>query len=657
MSSQEQPRKSLSKKISMTIIVLAAPIFMLAINSFFHQAHKLLHKEAIESTFSFLNTTMQRVVNYMSAIETAAKSNAWLLEENFNPDSLHSLSHRIVRLNPSVISCSVSTEPNVFPKYGHYFSVYSVNEGDTIFSMIEPEFDYFEKTWYKTALQSGKPCWVDPFSDFNEASIDYTNAIASYCIPLRPKHVNGKQPSATSIRPIEGVVSVDFSFNSLAKKILNTDHPYPNSYYMLIGAGGRYLLHPETNLLYKKTIFSEVDSIEHPDMIALAHEMTSGKRGFMHVTYHDKVYHVCYAPVPETNWSLALVCLDDDILKDYNHLTYIVVLIVIIGLLLIMWITAKLVKHNIQPVNLLLNATEEIIKGHYDEVIPHSDQKDVVAKLQNAFREMQLSLISKKEEISHVIEEIRQHNEELEQASKQVEESAEKRQRFTRSVLRQIQTPLNIIEGLTTVLRNNLSSRNSDMSAQKRLKQEEMRNLTSTMKRDATHLNRMILMLYDISQQAIADGSIYARNDKVLCNEAARECVDYALTQYPNTKIRFEAEIPDSLTIQTNHLYLIRTVCELLYNAAKYSDGKNIVLRTTQTETTVRFIVEDTGPGLPKEYQDIISLPFTKVEEMSEGLGLGLPLDKQHAIGLNGDLIYDADYQEGCRFTVELPKT
>ena len=123
MSKKDKQEKtgSLSKKLSRILILLAVPIFVLAINSFFSQAHGLLHQKAIDYTNSMLATTMQRVVNYMTAIETAGKSNVWLLESNFTPDSLQSLSHRIVRLNPSLLSCSVSTEPDVFPEYGHYF--------------------------------------------------------------------------------------------------------------------------------------------------------------------------------------------------------------------------------------------------------------------------------------------------------------------------------------------------------------------------------------------------------------------------------------------------------------------------------------------------------------------------------------------------------
>ena len=79
-----------------------------------------------------LNTTVQRVRNYMTTIETATESNTWLVKENFHPDSLLSITRRIVMLNSHVNSCSITAAPDVLPQYGRYFSAYSVRQGDTI---------------------------------------------------------------------------------------------------------------------------------------------------------------------------------------------------------------------------------------------------------------------------------------------------------------------------------------------------------------------------------------------------------------------------------------------------------------------------------------------------------------------------------------------
>ena len=100
----------------------------------------------------------------------------------------------------------------------------------------------------------------------------------------------------------------------------------------------------------------------------------------------------------------------------------------------------------------------------------------------------------------------------------------------------------------------------------------------------------------------------------------------------------------------------MRTLRELLYNSAKYSDKKHISLRVTATDKMIRFITEDVGAGIPEGSYDLIFNPFTKVDDLSEGLGLGLPLSKRHARSLGGDLILDTSYHDGCRFILELPR-
>jgi signal transduction histidine kinase len=70
----------------------------------------------------------------------------------------------------------------------------------------------------------------------------------------------------------------------------------------------------------------------------------------------------------------------------------------------------------------------------------------------------------------------------------------------------------------------------------------------------------------------------------------------------------------------------------------------------------VRFIVEDKGPGIKDKTPMAIFRPFTKVDDLMHGLGLGLPLCKRYALSLGGDLSFDIDYLEGARFVLEVPK-
>ena len=114
--------------------------------------------------------------------------------------------------------------------------------------------------------------------------------------------------------------------------------------------------------------------------------------------------------------------------------------------------------------------------------------------------------------------------------------------------------------------------------------------------------------------------------------------------------------MPDDFSITTSHLYLMRSIRELLYNAAKYSDGQNILIRVTEMGSNVRFVVQDTGPGIEEEMAGRMFEMFTKVNDISEGLGLGLALARRHIRNLGGEMFLDLDYHDGCRFVIELPK-
>ena len=188
------------------------------------------------------------------------------------------------------------------------------------------------------------------------------------------------------------------------------------------------------------------------------------------------------------------------------------------------------------------------------------------------------------------------------------------------------------------------------------ISKDEVANIAGMMKHNSAHLNRMLLMLYDSSDTGISEEKKLRRDEPVSPNKVARECIEHTLSHFPGLSIRFETDLDDSFRIHSNHLYLMRTLRELLYNSAKYSDKQHIALFVNKTSTTVRFIAQDKGPGLPEEAHDLVFNPFTKVDDLSEGLGLGLPLSKRHAKSLGGDLILDTSYHEGCRFILEVPR-
>jgi signal transduction histidine kinase len=223
---------------------------------------------------------------------------------------------------------------------------------------------------------------------------------------------------------------------------------------------------------------------------------------------------------------------------------------------------------------------------------------------------------------------------------------------FIQNVSHQIRTPLNIIMGFSQVL--NVSTDAASLSDA--VETEEIKSIASTIRHNSHLLLRMVLMLFDSSSTTGADELMANRHDEVSCNDVARKCIDYTYGHFPGVNVSLETELSDAVRILTNRLYLMRTIRELLYNAAKFSDGKHIKLYVTQNDTSVFFTVEDVGPGLAGNADELIYKPFAKIDDLTDGLGLGLPLTKRHALSLGGDLTYDDSYHGGCRFIIEMPK-
>ena len=562
-------RRSLSRNLSLGILLLGVPIFVLSLGILFYHSRYLIRQETTENFTTTLNKAVQRVRSYMGMIETATNANAWIMEENFNPESLEILSNRMISVNPNISHCTISTQPD-------------------------------KRT--KSVFDTGKACWVDSVG------------VASYCRPLR-----------TDGGHLAGVVTVDLSFNHLVEAINSVEHPYPHAYFVLVNGDGRYLVHPDTTTVFKKTLFTDHDANRRPDMIALGYEMTAGKQGTMHVNINGKAYHVSYAPVEGTNWSLAMVGLEDEVLASYQHLVYIIAALILIILVLGFWGCNRAVKRIISPIHRLLGMTEKITNGHYDEVMPYSDRQD--ERNEDRVQDMETTKVNIQKKIS-----------------------------FIKSVLHQIRTPLSIITGFANMLRDSIAAQRAGDET-KAISADYLTEICASMKHNAIHLKRMVLMLFDSAETetSSSQGLLYNRSDEMSCNVLGRKCVEYTKSHYPDQQITFDSELPDTTYILSNHLFLLRTIRELLANAVKFSDGQHIRLCLTETETTVRFIVEDEGPGLP-ETLDLTLKPLVEMDDQLECSGLGLPMACRHAKGLGGSLIHDTSYLNGCRFILEMPK-
>ena len=597
-SDMKSVRKSLSLKLSLGVLLVAVVIFTASLGLLFLETRRIVRQQAQERVNSVLVTTMQRLVRYLNTVETATDINEWLIMENLRPDSLLYYSRQIVALNGNVDGCSITTEPGFFPQYGRYFSAYTVREGDSLTTVREEEYEYFEKAWYKTPRLLGKACWIDPYDDFTEGTLSSQDSIISYCKPLYLP--DGK---------MAGVIATDIRTRRLEEAI-NKEQPYPNSYFKMTDSRGNNLFHPDSTRISQPSIISS-------------------------------------QRVPGTEWTLTHVCPESDILRQYHKLAWILGPLVFIGLLLIVLFCSRTTSLAVKPLKRLLGLSKQIAEGHYALQIPHSHRTDAVGRLQNSFATMQESLDRHITDIRQANEETAHRNQQLAEATRMAEEAARQKALFIQNMTHQIRTPLNIIMGFSEVLRDNHGQ----------LPEEELKSISDLISHNTTTLNRMVLMLFDSSDTGYAKELLMQKQELTVCMDLVRESIETTRRQYPYLSVTLETEIPETLAIRTNRLYLLRSLRELLYNAAKYTDGQNVRMHVTQTDNTVVFTIEDVGPGITEDYREQMYQPFTKIDDLSEGLGLGLPLTLRHVHNLGGELTLDPDYHEGCRFIMELPKS
>ena len=380
--------------------------------------------------------------------------------------------------------------------------------------------------------------------------------------------------------------------------------------------------------------------------------MTRGGQGSMSVVINDAPSLVCYKPVPGTTWSLAIVCTESDIFTDYNRFTYIAVSLLVIALFLIILYCHKMMARSLRPLRSLLEKTQEIAKGNMDLNIERLSRIDEMGCLQDSYVTMLESLRSNIDNVRQASDKACKYNKELEQATLLVKEADKQKTAFMQNMTHQVRTPLNVIMGYAQILN---SSRMSILPCDC-VSEEEIKSLAATMEHNSKLLTRLILMLLDSSDATFSETAISRNRETVPANTAMMEMVDYVMQLYPDLRvIGFETEVPDDLLITTNRQFLQYSLAEVLLNAAKYSDGQHIMTRITRTDTTIRFIIEDTGKGIAEADRERIFKFFTKVDDFSEGLGLGLPLTRRHVENLGGKFWLDNSYHDGCRFIFEFP--
>ena len=633
-------RQHLYLRLGLEILLILGSVFGLTLAILFYYSRQQAQEAAVKKANDTLNETVCKIDSIMDYTEKVTADMELLVQQHLQPDSLLTYSRRVLEQHPDILGFTIALKPDFFPEYGRYFSAYSLRQGDSITSVMENS-DYLNQIWYKKAWDEKRPVWLEPYIDATPGSLTSNEYNYSYTKLLYNK----------DHQPI-GVLCTDLLLKWLSETCTEVK-PYPHSSAIMLSHDGHYIVHPDTAKLVRETIFSDPDPKARQEVIPLGQSMLAGQSGVWELIVDGQPAHVFYRPLKRTGWSIAIVCPDSDVFSSYHELLYTIWTIIGISLLILLLFCYLIIRRAIIPINQLANSSRQIVAGNFGEhqslemIIEPSSRPDIIGQLQNNFHKMQQALQSHVSQLRHITIETEQKNQELQEANKMVREAAQRKAVFMQSMAHQIRTPLNIINGFAQVIAVNF----------KEFPEAELHDITTRMKESAVTIRRIATMM-----AAAAASDAGQKPDFKLttfsCNAICREVI--AATRqnvHSNIEMFFQTSVPDTQMIHTDHRSLQLILEELLNNANRFTDKGSITLDVSQQGDTIQFAVSDTGPVIPPSLHDDIFKRFTKIDDFTEGIGLGLPLSQCTARLLGGDVTLDAAYVDGARFIVTLPVT
>ncbi len=258
-----------------------------------------------------------------------------------------------------------------------------------------------------------------------------------------------------------------------------------------------------------------------------------------------------------------------------------------------------------------------------------------------------IELFKYKESLEETAIKLQETVEQLHDAKIAAEEATKAKSIFLASMSHEIRTPLNGIIGIAE-----LGLLDKDLSA---LQAERFLDI----KTSGQNLLEIINDILDISK--IEAGKLELEEAEF----SIREMLDivfkiinvFAQDKDVNLVVDMDPNIPDALI--GDQLRIRQILTNLLNNAVKFTDKGLVRMRIelidlVEEQIRLRFTVEDTGVGIPKEKQELLFEKYTQAEVSTTrkhgGTGLGLNIARMLVDLMGGKIDLDSEEGKGSKF-------
>jgi PAS domain S-box-containing protein len=240
---------------------------------------------------------------------------------------------------------------------------------------------------------------------------------------------------------------------------------------------------------------------------------------------------------------------------------------------------------------------------------------------------------------------------EAEAARRRADEANRSKVEFLAVMSHELRTPLNSISAYADLLA---------MEVHGTVNEEQRRSLDQ-IHSSQQHLLSIINGVLDYAR--IDAGNLNFEIEDVHVRELLRMVAGVVDPQVRASGLRLSiGECPETLTVRGDPDKLRQILLNLLTNAVKFTAAGGFVeVICHPSDGFVELEVCDTGIGIPPEKVETIFEPFQQVHsdltKASDGVGLGLAISRDLAIGMKGDLSVESTQGEGSSFRLRLPRS
>ena len=374
-------KESFSFRLSLYISCVAAFVFILAFFFYFHSARTSVRAESVEHAQVSLDNTILQIDQVLNSVETALQNISWVVTDKLDqPDYMYALTQQVLHSNPHVVGSAIAFEPYYYPEQGVMFSPYSYRDGEEIRSkqLGTKDYDYHYMDWYLIPELLEKPYWSEPYYDEGGADVIMT----TYSFPMYDADGN-----------LYAIFTADISLEWFTEKV-EAIKPYPNSFNMMIGRGGKFLVHWEKEAILNETVFATSYLVNGEELKSMGHKMVDSERGMETFGSGKNELTMFYAPIKATGWSVAVACLHSDVFAGVDRLLNRIIAIGILGLLLLAGFCYMTVRRLVTPLTRFAGSATEIAQGNFTASLPDIHTQDEMKTLRDSFEHMQQSLVA-----------------------------------------------------------------------------------------------------------------------------------------------------------------------------------------------------------------------------------------------------------------------